>query len=177
MGELAKLLTGNPIGALIGWVVAIAAAVAWIFQYLEKYRSLRNTVDDYHKAVTKNAEDIKKLQEDVEMNSEHFEKLEKRDENIMNKLDETIAAIREMREYNRKRDLADTKNSIRHSYYIYHARGAITEKEKESLEDLIASYENSGGENSFVHATVVPEMSTWKVITDDQLMVLNTKIN
>lgn len=176
MGELAKLMTGNPIGALIGWIAATFAAGAWLLQHLEKYRTLRNTVDDYHKTVKKNVEDIKKLQEDVDMNSEHFKKLEKQDGDIMDKLDEAIAAIREMREYNRKRDLADTKNSIRHSYYTYHARGAITEKEKESLEDLIASYENSGGENSFVHTTVVPEMSQWKVITDEQLMIINNKL-
>ena len=55
----------------------------------------------------------------------------------------------------------ELKDRIRQNYGYYHARQYITKMELEALEGLIRAYEQSGGENSFVHSVVEPEMYTW----------------
>ena len=63
-----------------------------------------------------------------------------------------------------KRVQAETKDKIAQSYRHYDAIKKINHMEKEALEDLIATYELHGGENSFVHSVVQKEMYTWELI-------------
>ena len=63
-----------------------------------------------------------------------------------------------------KRVQSDIKDKIAQSYRHYNAVKKITHMEKEALEDLIATYEDHGGENSFVHSVVQKEMYTWELI-------------
>lgn len=63
-----------------------------------------------------------------------------------------------------KRVQAEIKNTIAQLYRGYHESQQFTAMEKEALEDLIDSYENHGGDNSFIHSLVQQEMYTWKVI-------------
>ena len=59
---------------------------------------------------------------------------------------------------------AELKDRIGQSYRYYHTIGKINDMELEALKDLIKSYENHGGENSFVHTVVQPEMYTWEKV-------------
>ena len=51
---------------------------------------------------------------------------------------------------------------FRQSYRRYHLSQKITDMEFEALEDLIETYENYGGKNSFVHSVVQKEMYEWE---------------
>lgn len=62
-----------------------------------------------------------------------------------------------------KRVQSDIKERIAQSYRRYNVSKKITHMELEALEDLIDTYENFGGENSFVHSVVQKEMYTWEV--------------
>lgn len=62
-----------------------------------------------------------------------------------------------------KRVQSDIKERIAQSYRRYNISKKITHMELEALEDLIDTYENFGGENSFVHSVVQKEMYTWEV--------------
>ncbi len=63
-----------------------------------------------------------------------------------------------------KRVQAEIKKDIAQLYRRYNATKQINRMELESLEDLITTYEEHGGENSFVHSKVQVEMYTWKLI-------------
>lgn len=157
MTGLIEELQGVSAGAALGWIVAIIGATAILIKYLERYRALRNEHDAYKTKVDKHQSIIGDLQEevgDMKVNYDHLETT----------LNAALQAINDLSAYNKKRDMAELKDSIRHCYSIYHDRGTITEMEKESLEDLITSYEDAGGKNSFVHNIVQKEMYEWQVI-------------
>lgn len=63
-----------------------------------------------------------------------------------------------------KRVQAEIKDKIAQSYRRYHNTNKISHMELEALEDLIQTYEDHGGVNSFVHSVVQPEMYTWEEI-------------
>ena len=62
-----------------------------------------------------------------------------------------------------KRVQSDIKERIAQSYRRYDKLKKITHMELEALEDLIKTYENHGGDNSFIHSVVQKEMYTWEV--------------
>ena len=63
-----------------------------------------------------------------------------------------------------RRVQAEIKDKIAQLYRRYHSTSTIKAIELESLKDLIRTYEEHGGENSFVHSLVEKEMYTWKVV-------------
>jgi len=63
-----------------------------------------------------------------------------------------------------RRVQAEIKDKIAQLYRRYSSTKTIKNIELESLKDLIRTYEEHGGENSFVHSLVEKEMYTWKVI-------------
>lgn len=62
-----------------------------------------------------------------------------------------------------KRVQSDIKERIAQSYRRYNISKKISRMELEALEDLIDTYENYGGINSFIHSVVQKEMYTWEV--------------
>lgn len=162
MNDLIKGLQGISAGALLGWIVAIVAATKVLFQYLEKYRTLRNINDDYKKRIADDEKRITSLEDEVKAMKKDYEiLLEDNHRNfdyITKKIDGIVEAINGILEYNKNRDKADLKEQIRSKYDVYHEKQSITKNEKESLMDLISSYEAAGGDNSFVHSLVLPEI-------------------
>ena len=63
-----------------------------------------------------------------------------------------------------RRVQAEIKDKIAQLYRRYHSTSTIKAIELESLKDLIRTYEEHGGENSFVHSLVEKEMYTWKQV-------------
>lgn len=159
MDDLIKGLQGISAGAVLGWIVAIVAATKVLFQYLEKYRTLRNINDDYKERIADDEKRITSLEDEVKAMKHDYEiLLEDNHRNfdyITKKIDGIVDAINGILEYNKNRDKADLKEKIRSLYSEYTKRGSITHNEKESLMDLISAYTASGG-NSFVHELVIP---------------------
>lgn len=62
-----------------------------------------------------------------------------------------------------KRVQSDIKQQIAQSFRRYDKCKKISYMELEALEDLIDTYENYGGDNSFVHSVVQKEMYKWEV--------------
>lgn len=71
---------------------------------------------------------------------------------------------RENEQRENERVQAELKDKISDSYRRYHEKQQINEMEFEALKGLIKTYEAYGGENSFVHSKVEPEMYTWEQI-------------
>ena len=62
---------------------------------------------------------------------------------------------------------ARLKDRISQSHKYYRKLKKWTSMEKEAYLDLITSYEQNGGANSFIHSVCLPECQTWEVIDDD----------
>lgn len=82
---------------------------------------------------------------------------------ITNKVEDICKKLNDMEEKENKRVQSEIKERIAQSYRDYNKTKQITSMELEALEDLIATYEEHGGENSFVHSKVQKEMYTWEV--------------
>lgn len=67
-----------------------------------------------------------------------------------------------------KRLRAELKDKISNRYRLHNRVGKWTSMDKETLEDLIAEYEDCGGENSFVHTVVQKKMYTWEIVDDGE---------
>ena len=74
--------------------------------------------------------------------------------------------LQETKEKTDKRTRAEMKDKISRAYRYYHAKKTWNYMEKEALLDLIEEYEAAGGQNSFIHSVVVPEMCLWEEITE-----------
>ena len=85
---------------------------------------------------------------------------------IGDKVDLLSKEINDMQEKNDSKDRAKLKDRIAQSYRYYHKEQKWTSMDKESFNDLIRSYEASGGKNSFVHSTCEPESETWEIIDE-----------
>lgn len=67
-------------------------------------------------------------------------------------------------EKNNKRVQAEIKEKIAQLYRRHNVSKKITFMELEALEDLISTYEDHGGLNSFIHSIVQKEMYSWEII-------------
>lgn len=66
-----------------------------------------------------------------------------------------------------KREQNDLKNQISKIYIKCHETKRVSDMEIEVLEGLISTYEDYGGQNSFVHSVVQKEMYTWERVNPD----------
>jgi len=94
--------------------------------------------------------------------------LVKAQDNISDSLNKLIERVDNNEKKQNKRVQSDIKGQIAQLYRQYNATKCITDDEREALEDLIDTYEEYGGKNSFVHTKVQVEMYTWRVIKTDE---------
>lgn len=79
---------------------------------------------------------------------------------IIDKLDKDLTSMQIKQD---ACDRARIKDRISQSYSYFKDKGYWTSMERESFYDLIASYEASGGKNSFVHEICLPKSQEWKI--------------
>lgn len=150
-----------------------------ISKFLDKWRKDKNEEEDFHSLVYELKDSIEKLSKEVKQNQENRTKelLHYRDDSriirdemykIMDGQAQDIKmltqAIADMREKDSKTKRAELKEKIEKLYSECHPYMKCTDMQLEVLKDLIAEYEEHGGNNSFVHSTVEPEMYDWEII-------------
>lgn len=83
-------------------------------------------------------------------------------EKISESVKDILRRVDQSEEKQNKRVQAEIKDKIAQLYRRYNSTKSISKMQLEALEDLITTYEDHGGENSFVHSVVQKEMYTWK---------------
>lgn len=142
---------------------------------LESWRKKRNFEDTIINSINSLKECDHRLQENIDkvwsaMESARDTSKEIREEmyadikNISTDLKDVTNKLDIMEEKNNLSKQADLKEKIEKLYRECHAHMVCTDTAFETLKDLIADYERHGGENSFVHSLVQPEMYTWERI-------------
>lgn len=146
-----------------------------INKYLNKWRKTENKKEEFQKLVYTMQDTIKTIQENRihdredsrRIRDEMYESINSQGKNIkeismaVDKIQETID---DMNKKNSETKRAEIKEKIARIYAECHTTMTCTDIQFETLEDLIKRYEAHGGENSFVHTLVLPEMFTWRRI-------------
>lgn len=83
---------------------------------------------------------------------------------VMECLNQLKTSVDKMQAKQDSADRARLKDRIGQAYRYYKEKGEWNYMEKEAFDDLVSSYEQSGGENSFVHDICVPASLEWKII-------------
>ena len=174
---LLELLTKVTLYDLIWALILVSFAVGVVVvqrkkisKVLDKWRKTKNEEEDFHSLVYELKESIENLSKEVKENqqnrdqkfSEVRKELNTQSQNIM-ELKNTVLKIQEK---NSETKRAEIKEKIERIYRECTHEQVCTEGQFESLKDLIEQYEKHGGDNSFVHTTVQPEMYKWKVVKE-----------
>lgn len=153
---------------------------------LECWRKKRNFEDTIIDSINKLKENDLRLQENIDKVWGTMESARDTSKEIQEEMYSDIKEIREemysvikdistnlkdvtnkLDDIEKKNDLskqAGLKEKIEKLYRECHEHMVCTDTAFETLKDLIADYERHGGENSFVHSLVQPEMYTWERI-------------
>lgn len=139
---------------IIGLVIGITIK---LYNVVERYRKARNSIEEKDNIIDKHTKNIQELKQDSLAMKDNIK-------TINEKIDTLYDTLIKINENQNEREMANLKDRIRQSYSYYNNKKEWNSMERESLEGLIQSYENCGGENSFVHSVVEKEMYNWKII-------------
>lgn len=151
---------------LDNWKICVMAICAALF-CLKELWSIKDAICNRYGIETKSSIEKKKNEETLNRLADKVSEIDtlKQDINgIGNKVDNLAATISIMQENDNLDKRASLKDRISQSYRYYHERQEWNTMEKEAFEDLVKSYENAGGKNSFVHSICEPESNTWRLI-------------
>lgn len=155
-----------PFGTVAAWVLGILAIITAcccgcikLYQFFEKARTAKNESEAKDHMLGQHENAIEKLKEtDTQIIQ------------LIGDLSDKIVTLSKqvniMQENSNIAERARLKNNIQQLYKICHRSMNITEIEKNTLEDLIDSYERHNGTNSFVHSIVEPEIALWDIIKE-----------
>ena len=102
--------------------------------------------------------------ESIEALKTEFSTIKHDQAELLQNVDNLTRIVNKMQEQNNSAERARLKDRIGQSYRYYKERGCWTRMEKDAFDDLIASYEAAGGENSFVHEVCQPKSLEWDII-------------
>ena len=148
---------------------AYVIAICVVLFCLEKLINVKDFFFNRFGIETKSSLEKKKSEESLKRLENKVEEINliKQDINtIGNKVDTLTEVITVMQEKDNINKRANLKDRISQSYRYYHERQCWNTMEKEAFDDLIRSYEDAGGKNSFVHTICEPESNTWKLIDE-----------
>ena len=160
--ELLEEVSGTDLLFTLFLIIAIGVLIITqkekIMKHLNKWRCSKNEDEDFHALVYELKNSIETLSSEVKHNQE-----------TMNVQSESIAELKDivikMQEKNSETKRAEIKEKIERIYRECTGDQVCTEMQLESLKGLIEQYEKHGGDNSFVHTIVQPEMYKWEVVT------------
>ena len=95
-----------------------------------------------------------------------FTTMRKELHNYNEKLNVVSQMIVDMQNRADTKDRARLKDRIGQAYRYHSTTKKWTPMDQEAFKDLIRSYEEAGGNNSFVHEKCEPESLTWEIIND-----------
>ena len=153
------------------WIVLAVIILIGVNFLLKKYvKPIFDGLNDMQEKLKK-TDEIDILKENQLRNVEHYKEadaeLRGQIKEISDKVSVVANMIIEMQDRADSTNRAKLKDRIREAYAEHHPTQKITRMEREALEDLIKSYELAGGDNSFVHKLVEPEIYCWEIVDDN----------
>lgn len=146
-------------GNIILLLICVIGAIEFIISLIDKLCSRLGLETKWSLKRQKNERMIQNHEDQLNETSEQVKQ-------IIDKINVLSQMMIEMQTRNDTQERARLKDRIAQSYRYYHEKKKWTQMDKEAFEDLINSYELSGGSNSFVHSICEPESFTWEIIDD-----------
>lgn len=162
--------------ALFVVIIAIVATQRdKIREIFDAWRKKKNFEENAVTLISKNQKKIdyleetmtKARQQSIEIRAKMYDDLGE----VKSDVKEIIVTLTKMIEKDEASKRADIKSKIEGIYRECKVTKKITDTQYDVLKDLIEDYERHGGENSFVHTKVIPQMYDWELIkknTDDE---------
>lgn len=139
-----------------------------IQKYLNKWRKKENQKESFQDLVFQTNENVKELASQFKEHTKDYKDLK---DNVYRRLDSQSKQIEDLKDMtieiqkkNSETKRAEIKEKIERIYWECTVAQTCTKMQFETLKDLIDQYEKHGGDNPFVHATVLPEMYKWRQI-------------
>lgn len=110
--------------------------------------------------------DIGELKDHAKKTDDNFAKITASIGALQDSVNELSNCVNKMQERTNSSERSRLKDRISQAYRYYSAKKQWTHMEKEAFDDLVASYEDAGGENSFVHTVCVPESLKWVIVDE-----------
>lgn len=172
--ELLHEVSGAELLIAILLIIALCVLVLTqkekLSKQLNKWRKKKNDEEDFHALVYELKNSIEKLSKEVKQNQDNrdreFSELHKELTTQSQNITELKDTVIKIQEKNSETKRAEIKEKIERIYRECTHEQVCTEMQFESLKDLIEQYEKHGGDNSFVHTTVQPEMYKWQVVKE-----------
>ena len=166
--DLAVNNTGN--SNIIINIIMLIVAIVFVAEHIKKLIEMFGIEFKSTKREQFQLDSIKLLKGEIE-NIKNDEGGIKSTLEDMNKEIKTI--FKELTDMKERQDIISRsriKDRVSQSFKYYRDRDKDksviqwTSMEKESMMDLIDSYERAGGQNSFIHTVILPEIKNWEVI-------------
>lgn len=172
--ELLEEVSGADLLVALFLIVALGVLIytqkGKLSKQLNKWRKTKNEEEDFHALVYELKNSIEKLSKEVKENQQNRDREFSEVRRELNTQSQNITELKntvlKIQEKNSETKRAEIKEKIERIYRECTHEQVCTEMQFESLKDLIEQYEKHGGDNSFVHTTVQPEMYKWKVVKE-----------
>lgn len=172
--ELLQEVSGAELLVALFLIIALGVLIytqkGKLLKQLNKWRKTKNEEEDFHALVYELKNSIEKLSKEVKENQQNrdreFSELRKEMGTQSQNITELKDTVLKIQEKNSETKRAEIKEKIERIYRECTHEQVCTEMQFESLKDLIEQYEKHGGDNSFVHTTVQPEMYKWQVVKE-----------
>ena len=157
MDELSQLLSVSNKGEIIVTILAALLFFQLIVKLFDYFKERFGISTNSSRREKEQSEAITSLKTEVEQ-------IKKDQTEVMERLNGLKDSVDKMQAKQDYADRARLKDRIGQAYRYYKDKGEWNYMEKEAFNDLVLSYEKSGGENSFIHDVCVPASLEWKII-------------
>lgn len=155
---------GLPVILTLDLIVALA--IVAFFIYKKKIKpSLKSYVESQEREQARKEEFERHAKEIGEL-KQGYSDFHQAIGDLDDKLNRLSDMVEELKERTNAQERTRLKGSISRLYRECHQNKQWTQMQKDVMEDMIQSYEECGGGNSFVHEIVQKEIYSWKIIDE-----------
>lgn len=169
--EVVEMATNGTGGQnLIVILLILLVAIVFVMEHLKKLKDLFGLQNKWDRHEIEQNEKIQKLWQEMSAVKTDEDEIKTCLNNLKTNIDSLSYDFKDMRKQQDLISRARIKDRIQASYNYYLERDKDKDKvqwtaiEKESLLDLLDSYESAGGANSFVHTIILPQVKEWEVV-------------
>lgn len=148
------------------FIAAVIIVAVFLIQKFDWIIERLGITSKRQQAQQKQEQDIGELKDHAKKTDENIEKLVYSIEGLQECVHELSDQVNEMKEQTNASERSRLKDRLGQSFRYYNQKKKWNLMEKEAFDDLVKSYEDAGGKNSFVHTVCVPTSIQWEIVDE-----------
>lgn len=157
MGEIQAVLESPNKVTIFLTVIAAFVAIQFLIKLYDWFVSR-------YGIQTKKSVREEQQQESINNMKTEMNQIKRDQESLMKSMKDLKSAMSDMQSKADAWERARLKDRIGQAYRYYNSIGKWNHMEKDAFDDLIESYEQAGGKNSFVHDVCLPRSMQWEIV-------------